>query len=71
MPEPQHVGYAARTAERFRFTADPNEVMLRISREAAEDILWAHKYVSSRLDGTGPGLDAVAKALESMGIEGE
>jgi len=59
----QHVGYAARTAERFRFEHDPNEVMLRISKEAASDIVWAECFASRSP------LRAVVDALKAMGIE--
>lgn len=63
-----HIGYAARTAERFRYEGDPNEVMLRISREAAEDILMAYNSLNATYRQGRP-IEAVAKALEAIGIE--
>lgn len=63
-----HVGYAARTAERFRYEGDANEVMLRISREAASDLLMAF-YSLNATYRQGRPVEQVAKALESMGIE--
>jgi hypothetical protein len=59
----RHVGYAGRTQEKFRYEGDPNEVVLRISKEAATDILWAHEFASRSA------LAQVCKALESLGVE--
>ena len=58
-----HIGYCARTAEKFRYEGDPNEVILRISKEAAADILWAREFA------TRSALEQVCETLEAMGIE--
>jgi hypothetical protein len=58
-----HIGYAGRTAEKFRYEDDPNEVTLRISKEAAADIIWVEQFASRSA------LREVVAALESLGIE--
>ena len=64
-----HVGHAGRTQEKFRYPGDPNEVTLRISAEAANDVLLAIRTLdeSDHPISTAP-LRDIATALIAMGL---